>query len=68
MAGLVTFMNGIAGRLLRIVLGLVLIYWGFSASGGTTVGIIVGVIGIVPLVMGVWGRCLLQFLPGRAKS
>lgn len=68
MAGLITFMNGVAGRLLRIVLGLVLIWWGFFASGGTTLGIIVGVIGIVPLVMGLWGRCLLQFVFGKSAS
>lgn len=67
MAALATFMNGIWGRLLRIVLGLVLIWWGFFASGATTVGIIVGVIGIVPLAMGAWGRCLLEFLPGSGQ-
>ena len=35
---------------------------------GTTLGIILGVIGILPLVMGLWGRCMLQFLPGGSKA
>ncbi len=66
MAGLTTFMNGMAGRLLRIVLGLVLIWWGFFSLGGA-VGIIIGIIGLVALVMGALGRCLLEFLPGGSK-
>lgn len=61
MSGLITFMNGTLGRVLRIVLGLVLIYLGLAVVGGTA-GIIVAIIGLVPIVMGAWGRCLLQFV------
>lgn len=61
MGGLITFMQGTWGRLLRIVLGIVLIYVGWVVVGGTT-GTIVAVIGLVPIVMGVWGPCLLGFL------
>jgi len=60
MSGLITFMNGTLGRVLRIVLGLVLIYLGLTVVGGTA-GIIVAIIGLVPIVMGAWGKCLLQF-------
>ncbi len=61
MSGLITFMNGTLGRVLRIVLGLVLIYLGLAVVGGTA-GIIVALIGLVPIVMGAWGKCLLQFV------
>jgi hypothetical protein len=61
MSGLITFMNGTLGRVLRIVLGLVLIYLGLAVVGGTA-GIIVAIIGLVPIVMGAWGKCLLQFV------
>lgn len=69
MAGLITFMNGMAGRILRIVLGLILVWLGFLGPGaGTTWGVIVGIVGIVPILMGLWGRCLLQFIPGFNKA
>lgn len=68
MAGLITFMNGTAGRILRIVLGLVLIWLGLLGPlAGSTGGVIVAIIGVVPVIMGIWGRCLLQFVAGSAK-
>lgn len=69
MAGLVNFMNTAIGRIVRIVLGLALIWLGIlGPMAGTTGGVIVAVIGIVPIVMGIWGRCLLGFLPSGAKA
>ncbi len=65
MGGLVSFMNGGIGRLARVVLGAVLIYVGLSAVGGTA-GAVIAVIGVVPIVMGVWGRCLIELIPGAA--
>jgi hypothetical protein len=68
MAGLITFMNGTAGRIVRIVLGLLLIWLGLlGPMAGTTGGVIVAVIGVVPIVMGIWGRCLLQFVFGGSR-
>ncbi len=61
MNGLINFMQGTAGRVLRVVLGLVLIYLGLAVLGGT-VGIIVAIIGLLPIAMGVWGPCLLGFV------
>lgn len=61
MSGLVAFMNGMWGRLLRVALGLVLIYVGLFVWGGTA-GIILAVVGLVPLAFGAWGRCLIEFL------
>ncbi len=61
MNGLIQFMNGTAGRALRVILGLVLIYIGLAVVGGTT-GLVVAVIGLLPIAMGLWGKCLLQFV------
>ena len=61
MKGLIDFMQGAFGRVLRVVLGLVLIYAGLALVGGTA-GIVIAVIGLVPIAMGVWGPCLLGFV------
>ena len=61
MNGLINFMQGTAGRVLRVVLGLVLIYLGLAVLGGT-LGVIVAIIGLLPIAMGVWGPCLLGFV------
>ena len=61
MSGLIKFMNSVTGRALRVLLGLVLIYLGLAVIGGTT-GLVVAVIGLLPIAMGVWGKCLLQFV------
>jgi len=61
MKGLVDFMQGTFGRLLRVVLGLALVYVGLAVVGGTA-GIVVAVIGLLPIAMGVWGPCLLGFV------
>jgi hypothetical protein len=61
MKSLIDFMQSTAGRVLRVVLGLALIYAGLGIVGGTT-GVIVAVVGILPIVFGVWGPCLLGFI------
>ncbi len=61
MNSLISFMQNIAGRALRVILGLALIYVGFVVIGGT-VGAIVAIIGILPIAMGAWGPCLLGFV------
>lgn len=66
MAGLVGFMNSLAGRAGRGVLGAGLLCWGFGVLGGTT-GAIVGVIGLAPIALGLAGRCLLSPLAPHAK-
>jgi hypothetical protein len=69
MTGFFSFMNGAFGRILRIVLGLALIWLGLlGPMAGTTGGAIVAVIGVVPIIMGIWGRCLLQFVFGGSKA
>ncbi len=61
MAALIAFMNGFWGRAIRIVVGIVLIGYGLLGLGGTT-GLIIAVIGVIPLAMGIWGRCLLELI------
>lgn len=69
MAGLVAFMNSTVGRVLRIVLGLVLIWLGLMGPlANSTGGVIVAIIGVVPVIMGIWGRCILQSIAGGSKS
>lgn len=66
MAGLISFMNSTVGRLLRIILGLVLIWAGLlGPMQGTTGGYIVAILGLVPLFLGITGRCLLQSFAGK---
>ncbi len=62
MNGLIHFMNGMWGRAVRVVLGLVLIYVGLVTLSASTVGIILALVGLVPIVMGLWGHCLLEFI------
>ena len=59
MKQLVSFMNSQAGRLLRGALGVALIVIGLAGVHGTG-GTVLAVIGLVPLAMGAWGRCLLE--------
>ena len=67
MSGLVGFMNGAWGRLARAALGLALIGYGLAVPGGTT-GVVLAAVGLVPLLPGLAGRCLLEPLAGRASA
>ncbi|MDQ5895551.1 MAG: hypothetical protein QG596_1812 [Actinomycetota bacterium] len=55
--GFVNFMRSNAGRLLRIVAGLALILVGLFVIGGTR-GVIVAIVGLVPLAAGIFNFCL----------
>lgn len=55
--GFVGFMRSNAGRLLRIVAGLALILVGLLVLEGTG-GIVLAVIGVVPLLAGIFNFCL----------
>jgi hypothetical protein len=57
---------GSIDRIVRIVVGMLLIVVGFAALGGTS-GTIVGVIGFIPLVTGLIGWCPL-YLPFRFST
>ncbi len=66
MTGLVNFMNTTAGRVVRVVLGLVLVYVGLAMISGP-VGWIVAIVGLVPIVMGIYGHCLVEYMLPKAK-
>lgn len=57
------FMSSTTGRLLRIIAGLALIALGVFYFTGTT-GIIVALIGVVPLLAGVFNICVFAPLFG----
>lgn len=68
MSGVIDFMNGAAGRLARIVLGIAMVAYGLLVLGGTG-GTILAVVGLIPMVMGLWGRCLLELVsPSRRPA
>ena len=48
-------------RLFRVVLGVTLLVVGFAVMGGTA-GVIVGLVGLVPLLTGLVGWCPLYSL------
>jgi hypothetical protein len=67
----VSFMLSAAGRILRIVVGLGLIGWGVYlavAASNMTTGIILAVVGLLPLVAGLFDFCVFAPLFGAPFS
>ncbi len=58
-----TFMASTAGRIVRIVAGIVLVAWGLFGLTGTT-GVVVVVIGALPLLAGLFDFCVFAPLFG----
>jgi DUF2892 family protein len=52
-------MEGPIGRALRVVLGMVLIYFGLARIGGAG-GRVLALAGLLPIAMGLWGPCLVH--------
>ena len=63
----VKFMASTTGRIVRIVAGVVLIVVGVWVIGGTA-GIIVAIVGLVPLLAGVFDFCVFAPLFGAPLS
>jgi fatty acid desaturase len=53
----VKFMASKTGRITRIVAGIALVAWGLLGLGGAA-GIIVAVVGLVPLLAGLFDVCV----------
>ncbi|MGZ3582855.1 MAG: YgaP family membrane protein [Ktedonobacterales bacterium] len=62
MDSVITFMQSTTGRITRIILGIALIVVGFIVQGAA--GLIIGLIGVVPLIAGMAGICLFAPLFG----
>jgi len=62
-----TFMASTTGRIVRVVAGIALVAWGWMGLGSTT-GIIVAVIGLVPLLAGSFDFCVFAPLFGCPMS
>ena len=63
MSPFVKFMMSPVGRILRIVAGIALIAWGLMGLSGAT-GIIVAIVGAVPLLAGLFDFCVFAPLFG----
>ena len=63
----IAFMASTAGRITRIVAGLALIACGLFGLGGTA-GLVVAVIGALPLVAGLFDFCVFAPLLGAPLS
>jgi len=63
----VSFMASAAGRITRIVAGIALVAWGLMSLGGTT-GIVVALVGAVPLLAGLFDFCVFAPLFGNPMS
>ena len=66
-SGFAQFISSGAGRVVRIIAGLALIWWGFSHRDAT-IGIVLMVIGLAPLAAGLFDLCLLSPLFGGPLS
>ena len=62
-SGFAKFINSPAGRIARVVVGIGLIVWGYTQLN-TGTGIVLIVIGLVPLVAGGFDLCLISALLG----
>jgi len=62
-SGFAKFINSPAGRIARVVVGIGLIVWGYTQLN-TGTGIVLIVIGLVPLAAGAFDLCLISALLG----
>jgi hypothetical protein len=63
----VSFMASSNGRIVRIVVGLALVVWGWFGLSGTT-GTVVIIVGLVPLIAGLFDFCVFAPLFGAPLS
>lgn len=63
----VSFMASSAGRVTRLVAGIALVVWGWFGLASTT-GIIVAIVGLLPLIAGLFDFCVFAPLFGAPLS
>lgn len=66
-SGFAQFMATPSGRILRVVAGLLLILWGYTMRG-TTSGVVLMIVGLIPLAAGAFDLCLVGVLFGGPVS
>jgi len=66
-SGFARFINSRAGRITRIVAGVFLIGWGYTQIA-TGLGMVLVIVGLVPLLAGVLDVCLISGLLGGPLS
>ena len=59
------FLASSTGRIVRIVVGAALIAWGFFGSMSSATGIIMIIVGFVPLLAGIFDVCVFAPLFGK---
>ena len=64
---MISFLASGTGRVVRIFAGLALVLWGFFGLSGAT-GIVIIVVGLVPLLAGVFDMCVFAPLFGNPFS
>jgi hypothetical protein len=62
----VEVMEGPVGRVLRVLLGVSLIYVGLGRMSGIG-GRVLAIAGLLPIAMGVWGPCLVHLAVRRLR-
>lgn len=65
--GFAKFINSPLGRGIRVVAGLGLIGWGYTLGAGPA-GIVLVVVGLIPLGAGIFNLCLISALLGGPLS
>ena len=68
MKSFVKFMASKNGRITRIVIGAILIILGFFVVENLTTGVILMIIGVIPLAAGIFDFCLVAPLVGMPIS
>jgi len=63
----ISFLASGTGRIVRVAAGVILVAWGWYGLAGAT-GIIVAIIGLVPLVAGIFDFCVFAPLFGAPLS
>jgi hypothetical protein len=63
----ITFLASGTGRIVRVVAGVILVAWGWFGLAGVT-GTVVALIGLVPLVAGIFDFCVFAPLFGAPLS
>lgn len=63
----IKFMASGTGRIIRVVAGIALVLWGLLSIGGTS-GIVIAIIGAVPLLAGLFDFCVFAPLFGAPLS